>query len=284
MKKILFAVLIAVSLVASYYTYTMEQSEIEYKNSVLQDKKGIEDDITQVDTSINGTRDKIAGIEPLIESENKEQSQLQSQINDLQEKETQLDQEIEFLRDLGKKDPRVLITVDDPVVLAKVKEVTRLCKTTEEKQQAIFEYVRKEIEYVTEGNPKKYSYPRSFLRHKYDFWQLPSETIQWRKGDCEDVSILLCTMMRAAGVSPDNVRVVVGLLRTEEGEILGGHAWIEFKKGDTWFALESTCPTCNYIEKSLYYGILNPKVWGWFNDTEVHEEKSSSEESEWILV
>lgn len=285
MKKILFVSLIVISLIASYYTYTLEQSEIEYKNSILQDKNEIENEIQKVDSSINETRDKIAGVEPLIQTENQEQSQLQAQIEDLKEEETQLKQKIQQYRDIGKQDPRVLITVNDPAVLAKVKEVTRLCRTTEEKQQAIFEYVRKEIQYATEGNPKEYTYPRSFLRYKFEFWQLPSETIQWGKGDCEDVSILLCTMMRMAGVSPDNVRVVVGLLRTAEEEIIGGHAWIEFKKGNTWYALEATCPTCNYIKKSDYYLILNPKVWGWFNDKQVHiEESASGETSIWIPV
>jgi predicted transglutaminase-like cysteine proteinase len=43
-----------------------------------------------------------------------------------------------------------------------------------------------------------------------DYWQLPVETLEKGTGDCEDVAILLCSMLRASGVSENNVFVAVG--------------------------------------------------------------------------
>ena len=278
MGKILligFLVLIGISLVSTYYTYETEQQEIEKGQSISHEISQIKNSVSETESALSEVEKKKLETDSLILEEKGRQQVIQDEIEALNQEKTGLQQEIDEYRRMAKRDPRVLITVNDPVIRAKVAEVTRLCRTTEERQQAIFEYIRKEIEYVTEGNPKKWRYPKSYLSFKFDFWQLPKETIEWRKGDCEDVSILLCAMMRAAGVPASDVKVVVG---TVQG--MFGHAWIEFKKGDTWYALESTCPTCNYIEKSNYYEILSPVVvLGWFNDTEFHVEESAETEN-----
>jgi predicted transglutaminase-like cysteine proteinase len=43
-----------------------------------------------------------------------------------------------------------------------------------------------------------------------DYWQLPVETLELGTGDCEDVAILFCSMLRSSGVSENNVFVAVG--------------------------------------------------------------------------
>jgi len=267
------AILIGISLGSSYYTYDMKERELEKGYTVSEGIAAINDQIAAVESLIPQIKEDISETETFIQEEQEKQEEIQSQIEALNQEKEELQQQIDLYEEIDERDPRVLITVDDPVVRAKVEEVTRLSRTTEEKQQAIFEYVRKEIEYVTEGNPKEYKYPKSFLKFKFDFWQLPRETIEWRKGDCEDQAILLCTMMRIAGVPASDVQVVLGLLHVN-GTPAGGHAWCEFKIGDEWYVLESTCPTCNYFEKSYYYTLLSPKIWGWFNDEEYYEEES----------
>jgi len=64
--------------------------------------------------------------------------------------------------------------------------------------------------------------PTSFRVNRIsdEFWQYPSETIAWGYGDCEDTSILLCSMLRNF-IPPDRVSVVVG------GAGLWEHAWVE---------------------------------------------------------
>jgi len=72
-----------------------------------------------------------------------------------------------------------------------------------------------------------------------DYWQLPKETLSLRTGDCEDSAILLCSLLRADGVSATDVYVFVG---TSQGQ---GHAWVSFKWFnalgiESWIRLEPT--------------------------------------------
>ena len=265
-------VLIGISLVSSYYTHTMETQEAAAGQSLSQTIAQTKNTIATLKSEISQIEQKILEIERVILEEQEKQEEIQNLIDALSLKESELQEKLNLYEKIATKDPRVLITINDPVVKAKVEDITRLAVTTGEKQQAIFEYVRKEITYVTEGNPKEWKYPQPFLQFKPEFWQLPRETIEWGSGDCEDQSILLCTMMRMAGVPASNVRVVLGLLHVSGG--VGGHAWVEFKMGDTWFALESTSVYFNYMEKTLYYSLFSPDIMGWFNDEEYYEEES----------
>jgi hypothetical protein len=274
MKKYLLigiAIVIGISLISAYRTYDMKEREREREESISEEKLQVKNQIAELESLISQIEDNTSKIGPLILEEKQVQEEIENEIEDLNLEKPELEEKIASYEEIAERDPRALITVDDQVVRAKVEEITRACRTREEKQQAIFEYVRKEIEYVTEGNPKKWSYPRSFLQFKLEFWQLPRETIEWGKGDCEDQSILLCTMMRIAGVPASDVRVVLGIVHF--GEEGGGHAWTEFKIGDEWYALESTISTANYISRSQYYEWFSPDIWGWFNDEEYHEEE-----------
>ena len=54
-----------------------------------------------------------------------------------------------------------------------------------------------------------------------DYWQLPAETLKLGTGDCEDFAILLCTLLRAYGVPPDQVYVAIGF--SQDG---AGHGYL----------------------------------------------------------
>jgi transglutaminase-like putative cysteine protease len=66
-----------------------------------------------------------------------------------------------------------------------------------------------------------------------DYWQFGKETVSLRTGDCEDFAILLCSLLRAAGYSPDDVYVVIGKNPN------GYHAWVKINLGTLgWYNLE----------------------------------------------
>ena len=66
-----------------------------------------------------------------------------------------------------------------------------------------------------------------------DYWQFGKETVTLRTGDCEDFSILLCSLLRAAGYSADDVYVVIGKNPN------GYHAWVKINLGSLgWYNLE----------------------------------------------
>ncbi len=69
-----------------------------------------------------------------------------------------------------------------------------------------------------------------------DHWQTPEETLMYRTGDCEDFSILLCSLLRAYGIDAERVYVALG---TDGGD--DGHAFLIedwYSNGD-WRRLES---------------------------------------------
>ncbi len=66
------------------------------------------------------------------------------------------------------------------------------------------------------------------IHGEVDFWQFPNETLTLGTGDCEDFSILLCSLLRADGWSSDDVHVIVG----EQDNLY--HAWVRM----TWNNLQ----------------------------------------------
>jgi len=83
----------------------------------------------------------------------------------------------------------------------------------DERAIAIWGYVAKKITYVYDK--EAHGLP--------DFWMLPEEVLTLEKGDCEDSSFLLCSLLLASGISPFCVRAVLGIVYDRSGSPLGGH-------------------------------------------------------------
>lgn len=93
----------------------------------------------------------------------------------------------------------------------------------------IWDYVSRSIEYVTDKS--------SFGLE--DLWLFPEETVMLGKGDCEDTSFLLATLLLASGISEQCVRVVMGRVVCPEGAY--GHAWVVYQcESGEWCLLETT--------------------------------------------
>jgi hypothetical protein len=75
-----------------------------------------------------------------------------------------------------------------------------------------------------------------------DFWLFPEETLTLHKGDCEDSSFLLASLLMASGISEHCVRVVLGKITSSE--VVCGHAWVVYQnESGVWCLLESTLDT-----------------------------------------
>lgn len=73
----------------------------------------------------------------------------------------------------------------------------------------------------------------SLLEH----WKFPEETAHDRAGDCEDTSILLCSLLRAAGI--EGAWVNVGTVKIN-GQY-AGHAWVTWgEPGEPEYLFETT--------------------------------------------
>ena len=103
-------------------------------------------------------------------------------------------------------------------------------RPTDAKAKAIWQFVVEQIRYARDEDG-------------FDFWQLPQETLSVRRGDCEDKTFLAASLMLAAGLPRDRVRVVVGAMLLSKGKKkkLTGHAWPMYRSSQgTWCILE-TC-------------------------------------------
>lgn len=91
-----------------------------------------------------------------------------------------------------------------------------------------------------------------------DYWAEPWETLAEKAGDCDDLSILLCSLLRNY-IPPDNVFCAFGLC-TREGE-RGGHMWVITKdENGKDRILEATAPPWKVTKgKYVIHGFFNDK-------------------------
>lgn len=146
---------------------------------------------------------------------------------------------------IGRKQPittdiREWISSEDNVimkaVLCRLREKHGLPSTRkpgdfDKRAMVVWKFVTGHVKYVYDTAEYK----------KADFWLFPPETYQLGKGDCEDGSFLLGSLLISSGISPFCVRVVLGRAYDKTGNPLGGHCWTVYKneKG-RWCILEST--------------------------------------------
>lgn len=217
----------------------------QYAGSLDQEKK-LEDTLLFYNQEKSDLQDKIKITENSIEVEN-------GGILDLQTKIFQREQSINGLKDqinnyekLKKYDMTVFITPDSQNIKSFSNEII----TSDPVQ--IYKFVRDEIKYVEDYLTYDY---------RFEYWQFPEETLRLRTGDCEDQAILLCTLFRAKGYGPDDVKVVFGLTSANTG-----HAWVELFYEGNWVVFDPTSSANEYIEKTRYYSLINANYKGSFND------------------
>jgi predicted transglutaminase-like cysteine proteinase len=98
-----------------------------------------------------------------------------------------------------------------------------------------------------------------------EYWQFGKETVSLKTGDCEDFAILLCSLLRAAGYSPDDVYVVIGK------NAQGYHAWVKINlEAVGWYNLEPqengwATLVGDFITLSDYQALYQ------FNDQQFHQ-------------
>ena len=73
-----------------------------------------------------------------------------------------------------------------------------------------------------------------------DYWQTAEETLSYSTGDCEDFSILLCSLLRAYGIGAERVYVALGFDGGEDGHAFLIEDW--YLDGE-WRRIESQAPS-----------------------------------------
>ncbi|MDH5779634.1 MAG: transglutaminase-like cysteine peptidase [Candidatus Bathyarchaeota archaeon] len=148
---------------------------------------------------------------------------------------------------------KLFITPDDPIVRNTVDNIMRNKFILYPGWMAIKDWVAGEIEY---------SYD-STSHGTRNYWQLPRETILSGSGDCEDFSILMVSLLRAAGWSVNEAYVVVGC------DTDGCHAWVRLNVDIIgWQNLEPQSGTIGWLLLGDYFWLGSfEDVYG-FNDVD----------------
>jgi hypothetical protein len=112
-----------------------------------------------------------------------------------------------------------------------------------------------------------------------DYWQTPEETLSYRTGDCEDFSILLCSLLRTYGIDAERVYVALGV---DDGE--DGHAFLleDWYLDGEWRRIESQSPA-QLSSWDSWFGFPTPDsrldeydITAAFNDLYYYDDESFS--------
>ncbi|MFW5703273.1 MAG: transglutaminase-like domain-containing protein [Patescibacteria group bacterium] len=149
---------------------------------------------------------------------------------------------------------------------------------------------------VLHGTEEKWLLPETFLSESAE---LPGNPVSGRvASDCESQAYTLVSLLRAAGIPAENVRVATG--KVQFGDTAqGGHAWVELYdlNEQGWFQLEPTSGTRYDLEsdslvesrglpfdyfKRIEYPVV--EVWDYFNDVYFYDMARSTgvAPTEWL--
>jgi transglutaminase-like putative cysteine protease len=163
-----------------------------------------------------------------------------------------LEQELNKFTCLENCTPDTFVTVDNPYVKATVDEITAGLTTLKEKQKAVFEFVRDNIE----------DDENIFRTGRTDYWEYPEDILERGKGHFEDKYLLLMTMLRMVGTAPEHVMFIAGEVDGSDNWI-----WVEVYDGERWWILD---PFEGYEfeeeSKDRFYTNHEVVILWWFND------------------
>ena len=125
---------------------------------------------------------------------------------------------------------KLYVTLDDPLVLQTLANITTNDLFPD--WMEIRDWVAKNIQYTFDSEVHGVS----------EYWQFPNETLTLGTGDCEDFSILLCSLLRANGWDENEAYVVLG---TKDNQY---HGWVRLNVDLIgWQSLEPQADALNTL-------------------------------------
>ncbi len=144
------------------------------------------------------------------------------------------------------------ITPEDPSVVTLKNEILQdnIALLTPD-WVAIRDWVGNKIQYRSDSE----------IYNEREYWQFSNETIQLETGDCEDFSILLCSLLRSNGWESSSVHVIIGEKSNQH------HAWVRLIWEGTQYNIE---PQGTGFEIAIgdYLNLSGFEAICYFNDQE----------------
>lgn len=155
---------------------------------------------------LNTTQGQLNDTEAQLDATNRQLNDTQPEMDSLKAEQSRMLSDYTNLRKqinlrLGiRQDGQGFITPDDPIISTKVQEITEgYSEETDEfwrDYRRLFQWVVKTIEYSFDSpSPLLPESIGGTLEWVNDFWRLPVETIRDETGDCEDMAVLLTSML-----------------------------------------------------------------------------------------
>ncbi len=125
-------------------------------------------------------------------------------------------------------DVREFIYPDDAILKDVVEREALRGSTLDDIAEGCMRWVQKHITYETDEEQFGY----------LEEWQFPTDTLQNGRGDCEDGTNLMISLMRNAGMPAYRIKNACGEVAMPAG--IGGHSWPLYlrEKDDTWVILD----------------------------------------------
>lgn len=75
-----------------------------------------------------------------------------------------------------------------------------------------------------------------------EFWEFPYETLHTKRGDCDDLNILLANLMLASGIPYWKIRLAAANVYDKNGNFMGGHCFCTYfvESKNYWVAHDTT--------------------------------------------
>ncbi|MGC1121844.1 MAG: transglutaminase domain-containing protein [Candidatus Methanofastidiosia archaeon] len=233
----------------SVYTEALNQNE-----TLLHQKQDIDSQLSQLKEQTSQAETRYQSILDKLTEEEEKTSQLKESHNASQQSLDSAQEELSYFQCLEQCTPNRFVTVDNAYVKAKVDEITSGLTTLKQRQVAVFNFVRDDIE----DDESIFRFGRT------DLWEYPEDILRRGKGHYEDKYLLLLTMLRIAGTPSQEVRFIAAEVDGNDGWI-----WVEVYDGTTWWILDpfegytfTTTPRDEFNHEHTV------KILWWFNDIE----------------
>ncbi|MBL7165170.1 MAG: hypothetical protein ISS55_01635 [Dehalococcoidales bacterium] len=201
--------------------------------------------LVTITAQLHSTKNELASTQSYLDTEKNENSQMVNQYSSIRD-------QIHVRLGLTPQDEQSFITPDNLSVSAKVQEITGGYS------ENVSEYWRDfELLYRWVANNISYSYdsyipflPETMsgeLSWSKECWRTPEETLEDETGDCEDMAVLLASMLR--GYNEGRYRVWVIIIHSNVPEV-PGHAAVAFPVAGGKLTILD--PAGNYYTGYLY--------------------------------
>lgn len=175
--------------------------------------------LSTTETQLKETETRLETTSYQLETVKDEQKEMLNQYSNLREKI--------YLRQGEKKDTQKFITPNNPIVSTKVTEITGgYSEDVNERwrdYERIYHWIINNIIYSSDSySPILPQTIGGELRWTKDCWRMPEETIEDKAGDCEDMAVLLASMM----INYNGDRYSVWAIKIKNGD--SGHLAVAF--------------------------------------------------------